>query len=483
MPDGDMWQRFTNPATRVIHFAQEEAKRMGVNLIGTEHILLGLIREGEGVAARVLERLGASLAQVRTELNRQVELPESPMVGSTRSTLSPNAKKALEYALQEARELNPKLGLPNHVDTEHILLGLIREGANSGSKAVRLLDGLGVDPERIHQEVLKAIGVSANAVFFVVEQLPLDQSNKRRLTQRVKMALQHAQQEAARQGCREVGGAHLLMGLVREGSGVAWCALDRLGIKLFELRVLFGAAEPTEVFPLENVEFGPVAAQALTSAVEELEDFHVKYGAPLFLDTEHLLLGLLRVRKEDGFSIRDLLANLGTDPQSVRQEVLAVMGLVAPVTTEEIAAPERTNVDVWLSLSESAFRILTLAGEEAHRQGTEVIDVPHLALGLLRFNEAALARQGVQLDQVRTALLDKSAAPGAAGPSLSPRCADVLGLAYQAALKGTPAGALVRITPACLAQGLLDGAGAFGDDTARKLADLGIDIEKFKAEL
>ncbi len=72
MPDGDMWQRFTNPATRVIHFAQEEAKRLGMNVVGTEHILLGLVREGEGVAARVLERLGVSLGRVRSELNRQV---------------------------------------------------------------------------------------------------------------------------------------------------------------------------------------------------------------------------------------------------------------------------------------------------------------------------------------------------------------------------------------------------------------------------
>ena len=160
MPDGDMWQRFTNPATRVIHFAQEEAKRLGMNVVGTEHILLGLVREGEGVAARVLERLGVSLGRVRSELNRQVGASEGHAVGSTRLTLSPKAKKALEYALAEARELNPKLGLLDFVDTEHLLLGLIREGSSSGSKAVRLLEGLGVDLERVRKEVMQYLGGS-----------------------------------------------------------------------------------------------------------------------------------------------------------------------------------------------------------------------------------------------------------------------------------------------------------------------------------
>ncbi len=160
MPEGDMWQRFTNPATRVIQFAQEEARRQGMNVVGTEHILLGLVREGEGVAARVLERLGVSLGRVRSELNRQVGASEGHSVGSTRLTLSPKAKKTLEYALQEARDLNPKLGLLDFVDTEHLLLGLIREGSSSGSKAVRLLEGLGVDLERVRKEVMNYLGGS-----------------------------------------------------------------------------------------------------------------------------------------------------------------------------------------------------------------------------------------------------------------------------------------------------------------------------------
>ena len=156
MPDGDMWQRFTNPATRVIHFAQEEAKRLGMNVVGTEHLLLGLVREGEGVASRVLERLGVSLGRVRSELTRQLGDEATNPTTSSRLTLSPKAKKALEYALQEARELNPKLGLLDFVDTEHLLLGLIRH--DSDCQAVHLLEGLGVDIERVQKEVMNYLG-------------------------------------------------------------------------------------------------------------------------------------------------------------------------------------------------------------------------------------------------------------------------------------------------------------------------------------
>jgi ATP-dependent Clp protease ATP-binding subunit ClpA len=476
-----MWQRFTNPATRVIHFAQEEAKIQGVGVVGTEHILLGLIREDEGVAARVLQRLGIALEKVREVVERQA--PSAHEKQTHRLTLSPRAKKSLEYSLQEARELNPKLGLLDFVDTEHVLLGLLHNTHNESNRAREILHELGFGAALIAQEVLNYMGAQPDAGHFDVERLPLDSSTKRRLTAAAKKALQYAQIEAARLGSNEVAGEHLLMGLVREGGSVAGRALDRLHISLRRLRAMFSEPVSPEAGAWESVEVGPVVEQALARAVEELEDFHVKYGTPLFLDTEHLLLGLLGVRREEGNVALDLLVALQVDPQCVRQEVLSVMGLIAPVSLEETTGPERPNVDVWLSLSEPAFRVLTLAGEEANRQGTNVIDVPHLTLGLLRFNEAALAREGVRLDQAQTMLLDTPAAPGAAAPSLSPQCADVLGLAYQAALKEAPAGALVRITPAHLAQGLLDGAGVFGYDTVRKLTDLGVDLERFKAEL
>ena len=157
MSDGDIWQRLTGPAARVIDYAKEEARRVSSNMVGTEHILLGLVREGEGIAARVLERLGVSLGRVRSEVHKQLGIHENRISTQVPASMSPKAKHALELALEEARELNPKLGLPHYVDTEHLLLGLIREGEG---QAARVLKALGVDLDRVRKEVISQLGGS-----------------------------------------------------------------------------------------------------------------------------------------------------------------------------------------------------------------------------------------------------------------------------------------------------------------------------------
>ena len=162
MADGEILQRFTPPAIRVVQYAKEEARRFRGSTVGTEHVLLGLIKEQEGVAARVLERLGVSLGRAQNEIRRQMEnspnLETRPAQGSSRSW-SPGARRVLELALDEARELNPRLGLPNFVDTEHLLLGLVHEG---DSTAVRVLRALGVDLDQVRREVIKLLGGSAS---------------------------------------------------------------------------------------------------------------------------------------------------------------------------------------------------------------------------------------------------------------------------------------------------------------------------------
>jgi len=476
MPEYDMWQRFTNPATRVIHFAQEEAKRMGVNIVGTEHILLGLVREGEGVAACVLSRLGVSLGRVRLELVRQVGIAESPAARQTRLTLSPKAKQALEYALQEAQELNAKLGLRDYVDTEHILLGLTREGVSSGSKAMRLLEGLGVDPEQVRHEVMRYLGEPQQDA----ESCLFDSRIQGRLTGPARATLRLAQAEARRGGCGEAGAEHLLIAFLREGEGIAARVLGWMGVTPGRLRA--SLAQPSEQEDGSAVKLGPAVECALHYAADESEDFHIKYSRPLVIDTEHLLLGLLRVGRDEGNTALDLLEQLDIDPLRIRQQVLEALGLVAGVKLEEEPAPQREPTDVWLSFTEAAFRIIRLAQKEADRQGTNVIGLPHLALGLFRFNEAALARQGVTFEQVRIAL-KTDPEQAAAAPSLSPQCADTLGFAYQAALKATPTGALVRIEPAHLVQGLAEAARTFDSPILKQLDELGIDLERVKAEL
>jgi len=138
-----MWQRFTERARKVVFFAQEEAQKFGEGYVSTEHLLLGLVRESDSVAARVLERLGVSLSRIRAEVEKQ--LPRGDARPSQEMTLTPRAKRVIDLAYDEARNLNN-----NYIGTEHLLLGLIREG---DGLAGRVLAKLGVDLDRARREV------------------------------------------------------------------------------------------------------------------------------------------------------------------------------------------------------------------------------------------------------------------------------------------------------------------------------------------
>ena len=140
-----MWQRFTERARRVVFFAQEEAGRLGENYVSTEHLLLGLVRENDSVAARILDRIGVSLGRVRSEIERQVARGDGRLGQDMQ--LTPRAKRVIDLAYDEARQLNN-----NYIGTEHLLLGLIREGEGL---AGRILAKLGVDLERTRREVMQ----------------------------------------------------------------------------------------------------------------------------------------------------------------------------------------------------------------------------------------------------------------------------------------------------------------------------------------
>ena len=139
-----MFERFTDRARRVVALAQEEARILNHNRIGTEHILLGLIREGEGVAARALRSLGVSLGAVRQQVEEIIGQGQQEPSGHIPFT--PRAKKVLQLSLREARHLGH-----NYIGTEHILLGLIREGEGV---APQVLVRLGADLDRARQQVV-----------------------------------------------------------------------------------------------------------------------------------------------------------------------------------------------------------------------------------------------------------------------------------------------------------------------------------------
>ena len=146
-----MFERFTDRARRVVVLAQEEARMLNHNYIGTEHILLGLIHEGEGVAAKSLESLGISLEGVRSQVEEIIG--QGQQAPSGHIPFTPRAKKVLELSLREALRLGH-----NRIGTEHILLGLIREGHGLGAL---VLTRAGADLDDLRAQVLAALRAAA----------------------------------------------------------------------------------------------------------------------------------------------------------------------------------------------------------------------------------------------------------------------------------------------------------------------------------
>lgn len=140
-----MYERFTDRARKVMQLANQEAQRFNHEYIGTEHVLLGLVKEGSGVAANVLKNLDVDLRKIRLEVEKLVQSgPEMVTMGKLPQT--PRAKKVIEYSMEEARNLNH-----NYVGTEHILLGLLRE---QEGVAAQVLMNLGLKLEDVREEVL-----------------------------------------------------------------------------------------------------------------------------------------------------------------------------------------------------------------------------------------------------------------------------------------------------------------------------------------
>ena len=147
----DRFDKFTDRARKVLTLAQDEAQRFNHNYIGTEHLLLGLVREGEGVAARVLENMDVELPKVRTAVEFIIGRGDRPVVGEV--GLTPRAKRVIELAIDEARRLGH-----NYIGTEHLLLGLVREGEGI---AAGVLESLGVNLDKVRHEVIRVLSQSS----------------------------------------------------------------------------------------------------------------------------------------------------------------------------------------------------------------------------------------------------------------------------------------------------------------------------------
>jgi Clp amino terminal domain, pathogenicity island component/UvrB/uvrC motif len=158
-----MFERFTDRARRVVVLAQQEARLLNHNYIGTEHLLLGLAHEGQGVAAKALESLGIRLEALRSQV--QEIIGQGPGTPSGHIPFTPRAKKVLELSLRESQQLGH-----NYIGTEHILLGLVREGEGV---AAQVLVKLGGDLSRVRQQVIQLLSGSAGGPEAAVEMRPV----------------------------------------------------------------------------------------------------------------------------------------------------------------------------------------------------------------------------------------------------------------------------------------------------------------------
>jgi ATP-dependent Clp protease ATP-binding subunit ClpA len=316
-----VFERFTDRARRVVVLAQEESRRLDHNFIGTEHILLGLIDEGEGVAAQALAALDIRLEAVRAKVEEIVGRGDSTPSGHIPFT--PRAKKVLELSLREALQLGH-----SYIGTEHLLLGLIREGEGV---AATVLVGLGADLESVRQKVIQILtgrpgvpeGVLVDPLVRPARPRPsrglsttggLDDLVVRRFTVSSRRVLLLAESEALRLGHATVGSEHLLLGLLADEEGDAAEVLAGLGIDLGTVR-----ARAEQVLGRRRLA-GPEPAVYDDMALDALERALAEalVAGRETIDTADLLRGLVQQAERGIGPMAAGFQVLGTSPEAVR---------------------------------------------------------------------------------------------------------------------------------------------------------------------
>lgn len=308
-----MWQRFTERARKVIFYAQEEAGRLGENYVSTEHLLLGLVRENDSVAARILDRLGISLARIRMDVERQVTHGDGRLGQDMQ--LTPRAKRVIDLAYDEARHLNN-----NYIGTEHMLLGLIREGEGL---AGRVLSKLGADLERTRSEVTKlqdapdSVAETGPPIPAVVSALDHEWAWLpiwKRLTTSSQSLMQRAQWTAQEAGAPAIGSVHILAAIVGTEGTRATSAVEAIFTESAEirrhLRIPTTGSRRTILRALS-----PLAAIVLKAAEEEVDALGLAG-----VGVAHIALGLMATRR--GLAYEAMVA-AGVDIEEASERIRA----------------------------------------------------------------------------------------------------------------------------------------------------------------
>jgi ATP-dependent Clp protease ATP-binding subunit ClpA len=312
------FDRFNDRAKRVLALAQDEAVRFNHNYIGVEHLLLGLIREGEGVAARALDSLGVDLKKVRTSVEFIIGRGDST-TSPSEITLVPRTKKVIELAIDEARKLGH-----SHVGTEHLLLGLVREGEGIASG---VLESLGIPLQKVRHQVIATLGQQHGAaeatrpMATVAETMnwggspasPVD-----RLDAASRRALAHAYWEAGRANEEEVMPHHLLLALVADEEVWIRRVFAEVGIDPADFAARVHAAAPARPAPrLKAITESPALLEVITRA------------ASLAFERNRGLIGgvhlLLAIAAGEGIGATVLTA-VGATPQRLREIIDRMSG-------------------------------------------------------------------------------------------------------------------------------------------------------------
>jgi ATP-dependent Clp protease ATP-binding subunit ClpA len=398
--------RFTERAQKVLALAQEESQRFNHNYIGTEHMLLGLLRERDGVAARVLIGAQVDLDEVRSDVEVIIGRGDQSVAGDI--GLTPRAKKTIELSVDEAQRLNH-----TYVGTEHLLLGLIREG---GGIATSILESRGVSTMDLREQVLATLGSAPPASRgqplgairrrirhgAAVTPAPLPAELQRlfdhlnafladanyrpdelaaglfgQLSSESLRVLAFAQEEARLLGHTYIGTEHLLLGQLRAPDSVAAQSLLKLGASLNKVRhgveFIIGRNLPTEV---RQIGFTPRAKKVIELAFEEAEGMGQSSIGP-----EHLLLGTLR--EGEGIAA-GVLESLKVSLYALRRLVLEALDEPLPLTLGRLSRPAR--------------KALLEAQLVARWYYHPHVDTDHLLVGLVRARDGNAARALRDLD-------------------------------------------------------------------------------------
>ena len=380
MNERNRFDKFTERARKVLSLAQEEAQRFQHNYIGTEHLLLGLVREGEGVAAKVLGNLGVELNKVRSSVEYIIGRGDRIVLGEI--GLTPRAKKVIELAVDEARRFNH-----HYIGTEHLLLGLVREGEGI---AAGVLESLGVNLEKVRAQTIQVLGLPGEsqkiekprtgpAPQLMIDLLKEAKNVVASIVREKELALEQKDYEqAAELGKREKKLRDSILKLET----------------FWHLQAEFPQSHYTqsEIQIVEDEDLDIFTVQLLR--VLSRSQVEAQYFKHNYIGTEHILLALIQESK--GVTI-EVLNNLEINTNEVRETIEGIIDSGDGIPSEEIAFTPRAK------------KVIELAKDEAQSMKHHFVGIEHLLLGIVREGEGiaagVLERRGATMENVRTEII------------------------------------------------------------------------------